>query len=90
MEHGVRWNIKVSKEIDLTLRTYLGAQGMKKRRPLEIHRGGRPLAHLQSHRAGDQIGERRYRPTCGKFTLLTCAEHLDEVRATLQKPESPI
>ena len=22
----------------------------------------------------------------GKFTLLTCAEHLDEVRATLQKP----
>jgi len=30
MEHPVRWNIKVSKEIDLTLRTYLGAQGMKK------------------------------------------------------------
>jgi Ribbon-helix-helix domain len=30
MEHAVRWNIKVSKEIDLTLRTYLGAQGMKK------------------------------------------------------------
>ena len=26
----VRWNIKVSKEIDLTLRTYLGAQGAKK------------------------------------------------------------
>jgi predicted nucleic acid-binding protein len=22
----------------------------------------------------------------GKFTLLTCTEHLDEVRATLQKP----
>jgi predicted nucleic acid-binding protein len=22
----------------------------------------------------------------GRFTLLTCAEHLDEVRATLQKP----
>jgi putative PIN family toxin of toxin-antitoxin system len=22
----------------------------------------------------------------GKFTLLTCAEHLDELRATLQKP----
>jgi len=30
MEEGVRWNIKVSKEIDLTLRTYLGARGMKK------------------------------------------------------------
>ena len=30
MEQAVRWNIKVSKEIDLTLRTYLGAQGMKK------------------------------------------------------------
>jgi hypothetical protein len=30
MEHSVRWNIKVSKEIDLALRTYLGAQGMKK------------------------------------------------------------
>ena len=27
---AVRWNIKVSKEIDLTLRTYLGAQGVKK------------------------------------------------------------
>jgi len=27
---AVRWNIKVSREIDLTLRTYLGAQGMKK------------------------------------------------------------
>ena len=30
MEHAVRWNIKVSKETDLTLRTYLGAQGMRK------------------------------------------------------------
>ena len=30
MEEAVRWNIKVSREIDLTLRTYLGAQGMKK------------------------------------------------------------
>ena len=30
MEEAVRWNVKVSKEIDLTLRTYLGAQGMKK------------------------------------------------------------
>jgi hypothetical protein len=26
----VRWNIKVSKETDLTLRTFLGAQGAKK------------------------------------------------------------
>jgi hypothetical protein len=30
MEDAVRWNIKVSKETDLALRTFLGAQGMKK------------------------------------------------------------
>ena len=30
MEKAVRWNIKVSKETDLTLRTFLGAHGMKK------------------------------------------------------------
>ena len=30
MEAAVRWNIKVSKEADLTLRTYLGSQGMRK------------------------------------------------------------
>jgi hypothetical protein len=29
-EEAVRWNLKVSKETDLTLRTFLGAQGMKK------------------------------------------------------------
>lgn len=29
-EQPVRWNIKVSKETDLSLRTFLGAQGMKK------------------------------------------------------------
>ena len=29
-EQAVRWNIKVSKETDLILRTFLGAQGMKK------------------------------------------------------------
>ena len=29
-EAAVRWNIKVSKETDLTLRTYLGSQGAKK------------------------------------------------------------
>jgi hypothetical protein len=29
-DEAVRWNIKVSKETDLTLRTYLGSQGMKK------------------------------------------------------------
>jgi Ribbon-helix-helix domain len=27
---SVRWNVKVSKETDLSLRTFLGAQGMKK------------------------------------------------------------
>jgi hypothetical protein len=30
MDEAVRWNIKVSKKTDLTLRTYLGAQGAKK------------------------------------------------------------
>jgi hypothetical protein len=30
MEEAVRWNIKVSKEVDLTLRTFLGARGAKK------------------------------------------------------------
>jgi hypothetical protein len=30
MEEAVRWSIKVSRETDLTLRTYLGSQGMKK------------------------------------------------------------
>jgi hypothetical protein len=29
-EESVRWNIKVSKETDLTLRTFLGSQGIKK------------------------------------------------------------
>ena len=29
-EAAVRWNIKVSKETDLTLRTFLGARGAKK------------------------------------------------------------
>jgi len=30
MDEAVRWNIKVSKETDLTLRSFLGARGMKK------------------------------------------------------------
>jgi hypothetical protein len=30
MNEAVRWNIKVSKDTDLTLRTFLGSQGMKK------------------------------------------------------------
>ena len=29
-EQAVRWSVKVSKDTDLTLRTYLGSQGMKK------------------------------------------------------------
>jgi hypothetical protein len=29
-EQAVRWSIKVSKDTDLNLRTFLGAQGMKK------------------------------------------------------------
>jgi hypothetical protein len=30
MEEAVRWNIKVSNEVDLALRTFLGSQGMRK------------------------------------------------------------
>jgi hypothetical protein len=30
MEEAVRWNIKVSRETDLSLRTLLGSRGMKK------------------------------------------------------------
>ena len=30
MEEAVRWSIKVSRETDLSLRTFLGSQGMKK------------------------------------------------------------
>lgn len=30
MDEAVRWSIKVSKETDLSLRTFLGSQGMKK------------------------------------------------------------
>jgi hypothetical protein len=30
-EQAVRWSIKVSKDTDLTLRTFLGMQGMKKK-----------------------------------------------------------
>jgi hypothetical protein len=30
MEEAVRWNIKVSRETDLALRSFLGSQGMKK------------------------------------------------------------
>ena len=29
-EKAVRWSLKVSKDTDLTLRTFLGSQGMKK------------------------------------------------------------
>ena len=29
-DEAVRWNLKVSKETDLSLRTFLGSQGMKK------------------------------------------------------------
>ena len=29
-QQAVRWSIKVSKDTDLTLRTFLGSQGMKK------------------------------------------------------------
>jgi len=29
-QEAVRWNIKVSKQTDLSLRTFLGSQGMKK------------------------------------------------------------
>jgi hypothetical protein len=30
MEEAIRWSVKVSRETDLALRTFLGARGMKK------------------------------------------------------------
>ena len=30
MQQAVRWNVKVSKKTDVTLRTFLGSRGMKK------------------------------------------------------------
>ena len=61
-EQAVRWNIKVSKETDLTLRTFLGSQGMKKGDLSKFIEEAVRWRVLQSHRSGHQGAQRRYRP----------------------------
>jgi hypothetical protein len=64
-EPAVRWNIKVSRETDLTLRTFLGAQGMKKGdlskfiedavRWRVFHRTVRDIKSQNSDKSADEI-----------------------------------
>ena len=61
-EEAVRWNIKVSKDTDLTLRTFLGAQGMKKGDLSKFIEEAVRWRVLQSHHAGHQGAQRRCRP----------------------------
>ena len=61
-EEAVRWSVKVSKDTDLTLRTFLGAQGMKEGDLSEFHRGSRPPAHASVHDSGYQGAQIRWRP----------------------------
>jgi hypothetical protein len=58
-EEVVRWNIKVSRETDLALRTFLGARGMKKGDLSKFIEGAvraevfhRRLEDIQSRNAG--------------------------------------
>ncbi len=57
-EEAVRWNIKVSKETDLTLRTFLGSQGMKKgdlskfiEEAVRAHIFHRTIQYIKAHNA---------------------------------------
>jgi hypothetical protein len=59
MEEAVRWSIKVSRETDLALRTYLGARGMKKGDLSKYIEEGRTLAHPQSYSARHQGTQRQ-------------------------------
>lgn len=79
MEEAVRWNSKVSREIDLTLRTYLGAQGMRKgdlskfieeavRWRIFNRRHGRAPSHRRSRRSRSPFGAPHQKE--GKQSLL--------------------
>ena len=61
---AVRWNIKVSKETDLTLRTFLGSQGMKKgdlskfiEQAVRAHVFHRTVQDIKAHNAGTDPDE---------------------------------
>ena len=61
-EVAVRWNIKVSKDTDLTLRTFLGSQGMKKgdlskfiEQAVQAHVFHRTVQDLKARNAGWSI-----------------------------------
>jgi hypothetical protein len=63
-EEAVRWNIKVSKETDLTLRTYLGSQGMKRgdlskfiERAVRAHVFHSTVQDIKAHNAGTDPDE---------------------------------
>ena len=64
-EQPVRWNIKVSKETDLSLRTFLGARGMKKGDLSKFIEDAVPLAGFPSHRLGHQGRQRHHRTRRG-------------------------
>ena len=52
MDQAVRWNITVSKETDLTLRTFLGSQGAKKGDLSKFIEEAVALARASPHRPG--------------------------------------
>jgi putative PIN family toxin of toxin-antitoxin system len=90
----IRWNIKVSKNTDLTLRTFLGSQGMKKGNLSKFIKDAvRWHVVLDTNILVSAMIASAGNPAAivnawlgGKFTLPTCAEHVDKLRATLQKP----
>ena len=64
MEQAVRWNIKVSRDTDLALRTYLGARGMKKgdlskfiEESVRWRVFGRTVRDIKSRNAGTRPGD---------------------------------
>jgi hypothetical protein len=61
-EEAVRWSIKVSKDTDLTLRTYLGAHGMKKGDLSKFIEEAVRRRVLQCTHSGHQGSQRRCRP----------------------------
>jgi hypothetical protein len=59
-EKAVRWSLKVSKDTDLTLRTFLGAHRMKKAIS-RSHRRSRPPARTSMRHSRHQGAQRRCR-----------------------------
>jgi hypothetical protein len=64
MEEAVRWNIKVSNEVDLALRTFLGSQGMRKgdlskfiEQAVRAHLFHCTVQHIKARNANTRPGE---------------------------------